>query len=97
MAKKDSVKICLNDSCPIDIDMDLVTCTESCSNHSSCYLFKHKNVGPVGKCFLYGFNSNQGMPSDEMCENALGTNCCQKGFIRENRVLLYIRTHNIVL
>ena len=75
MAKKDSVKICLNDSCPIDVDMDLVGCTKSCSNHSSCYLFKHKNVGPVGKCFLYGFHRNEGARSDDVCENAVGTTC----------------------
>ena len=93
MAKKDSVKICLNDSCPIDVDIDLVGCTESCSNHSSCYLFKHKNVGHVGKCFLYGFHRNEGARSDDVCENAVGTTCCQKGFIREYCVLLYIHTH----
>ena len=81
MAKKDSVKVCLNESCPIDVDTDLVECTNSCSKHTGCYLFKHKNVGPVGRCFLYGFDDNQGTPSEDECENALGTTCCQKGLI----------------
>ena len=79
IAKQDSIKVCLNKSCPIQTDIRLVDCTKLCSELASCYLFKHKNIGRFSACFLYGMDENDGTPSDSACENTLGTICCQKG------------------
>ena len=79
IAKTDSKRVCLNESCPIQTDMDLFECTKSCSQREGCYLFEHKNVGRFSKCFLYGFDENDGSLADGYCENTIGTTCCQKG------------------
>ena len=91
IAKKDSIKICLNESCPIQTDISLVDCTKLCSERTSCYLFKHKNVGRFGECFLYGFDENDGMLSDSECENTIGTICCQKGLSMQIDIYVHIK------
>ena len=78
-ASKNSPKICLDTFCPVPFTMELYQCIEHCTNLTQCHLFNYLNVGKEPQCFLYGFDEEEGRNFDSLCEQKLGSTCCEKG------------------
>lgn len=79
-----SANVCLENSCPIPTDMKLEECMKSCNEMKQCYLFNHVNVDNYSKCYLYGYEEEQGTISDSPCKDKVGNTCCEKSKRKTN-------------
>ena len=66
-------------SCPIEFEMELSECIETCNSMKQCYVFNYVTVGKKPQCFLYGYDGDEGEISDSPCGNKVGNICCEKG------------------